>query len=91
MLRDLNRECSLEPDERRARLSRLRALEARAIGRRGDRLLFPRDPALAAEMAELAALETGCCPVSFRLEISRSQMMLEVRKEVHDGLLRLRL
>ena len=79
MLRRLSLlECSLDADELSARAKRLSALEARALESGPHGLGFAPDPALAAEIAELASLETQCCKVRFRLEIEPDSLLLVV-------------
>jgi len=39
-------------------------------------LRFPPDPALAAEAAEIAALEAQCCGAAFTVEIGRDELVL---------------
>ena len=75
--------CSLGERDRSERAKRLLALAARASSTEGspggERLSFPPDPELAAELAEVAALETQCCPVAFTLAIERDALVVEVR------------
>jgi hypothetical protein len=68
--------CSLDDAELGERSARFAALAARGT-RDGTRLRLP--PELAAEAAELAVLETRCCPVTFTLEITRGEIVLDVR------------
>ncbi len=73
-------ECSLDANGRTAREGRLSALAARATRQeqapRGLELRFPPDPALAAEAAEIAALEAQCCGAAFTVEIGRDELVL---------------
>ena len=75
--------CSLGERERSDRAKRLLALAARASSADepadAERLSFPPDPELAAELAEVAALETQCCPVAFTLTIERDALVVETR------------
>jgi hypothetical protein len=73
-------ECSLDAEGSTARENRLSALAARATEQkqspRGLVLRFPPDPALAAEAAEIAALEAQCCGAAFTVEIGRDDLVL---------------
>ncbi|WP_327370702.1 MerR family transcriptional regulator [Streptomyces sp. NBC_01217] len=76
--------CTLGGDELGERTEQWRALIARATGREevsdGVRLTFPSTPALAAELAALAAAEQGCCAFfDFSLHLSPASLALTVR------------
>jgi hypothetical protein len=73
-------ECALTDEARADRARRWRAVQARSSERTETELIFATDARLAAELAELAALETVCCRAGFRLEIAPSGIRLELRR-----------
>jgi hypothetical protein len=74
--------CALDAREFAVRERRFAALAEHATAREesdsGVRLVFPTDSAIAAEAATIAALESVCCPLSFRLDVRRESMELLV-------------
>ena len=76
--------CTLSEEERTQRGHRIAALRARAIEDNDTsdslRLVFLRDPDLAAELAELAAREAECCGVVARLDIGPDTVSVELTR-----------
>lgn len=88
--------CTLAAEDRPARVAEWRALLGKAKEREsvdgGIRLTFAPDPGLAAEVANLAQREQGCCAFyDFAVHINPSGLALEVKapdaaKEMVDAL-----
>jgi hypothetical protein len=72
--------CSLGDQERTERAGRWKAVAARATARSEEALVFPSEPALAAELAELAVLETECCGASFRIDVAPGAIRLALAR-----------
>ncbi len=76
--------CTLAPDQQVDRGDEWARMLARASSRtltdgRAE-LTFPRDPALASELADLVAREVDCCGFfTFTLTVSRDVILLGVR------------
>jgi hypothetical protein len=75
--------CALTGAQQQARVGEWAAVLTRALGRRpvpgGLRLTFPTDPALAGQLAGLAAAERACCPFfEFTLELTAAATVLHV-------------
>jgi hypothetical protein len=76
--------CSLPSDRRAGRARRFAALRHRALEMSEDNeqldILFLRDSALAAELAELAALEAECCSVRTTIEVGPDSIRVRVKR-----------
>jgi hypothetical protein len=76
--------CTLDNAERPARVNDWQSLLSRAVDREtvegGMRVRFPHDPALAADIAGLAAAEQSCCSFfEFSLQLTSAGTILDVR------------